>query len=369
MHPPGDGRVTHKIARGLREAGIDVSWVGPGATAPKQDHGIQFHFLPPGGGWSGRFRRRSSLKEAAMKLRGVNVWMGVELDSARIAIQLARRIGGRSVFDVHEVYHDDIVRHRVPPWLFRPASALVRRTMRHLCRDSDLVIGAGITRVDPYRDVIKEAMVVRHCLSASFGHLAPSVPMSPSRECFRVMHGKASLGHGTREVIRGVSEAVRLGSKHLKLVLFRSFVPAERYAEAEITREAADLGVSECIEWRDPVPFDEMFGILRECDLGLIAYQRVLGGNSMPNRVFEYMAMGVPFVFPSYANELVGMLKGWDCAHAVDTEDPKAFGKAIHELSTNPERLRAMGFSARRAFLEQFNMERELKPFIDWIQR
>lgn len=363
IHPPDDGRVTHKIGRGLREAGFRVSWVGPGTQPPKDHHGIEFHLVPPGPGILKRILRRRVVHQAAQQLKGVDVWIGVEMDSARLAINLARANRARSVFDVHEVYHDDIVRHKFPGLLAPPARWLVYRAMRRLCRDADLVMGAGITRVEPYRDVAPNAIVVRHCLSGSYGEMKPASP--GGKECFRLMHGKATLLHGTREVLGAMRWAKENGLQTLRVVFFR--FPRHAADEARIIAEATKLGVAEMIEWRDPVPFEGMFDILSECDLGLICYPRILGCNSMPNRVFEYLAVGLPFVFPSYATELRGMLEGNGCAIGADTEDAAALGGVLVALARDADRLRAMGGKGRQLFRERFNMEQEIAPLTAWI--
>lgn len=182
------------------------------------------------------------------------------------------------------------------------------------------------------------------------------------------MHGKATLLHGTLQVFRGIAEAQRISGLSFKVLLIKSFNPEERFGFDEAVRAARGLGIEHSLEWHDPVPFEGMFQLMRECDLGVIAYTRVLGENSMPNRIFEYMALGIPTICPSYARELVTLVHDAECGILVDVEDPSALGRAFADLASSPKESIAMGDRGRTAFASRFNMERELEPFVEWIR-
>lgn len=367
-HPPGDGRVTHKIGRAFREAGMKVTWIGPGKEAPAVHHGIDFRLLPVAGGWGNRFKRRKLLLDEARKLDDVGVWFCVEPDSAAMGIRLAAERGGRSVFDIHEVYHDDMLKGRVPRVLQPPLGWIVRQLLTRTCRKSDLIVGAGITRIEPFARVARQSMVVRHCLARAYGDGPAARPFDGTRDAVRILHGKASLMHGTRAVMRAVAHAKRTSPARFRLVMFKSFSTAEQFGLEDAVREARELGIEDSIEWLDTVSFDKMFDLMRGCDAAVIAYSRELGVNSMPNRIFEYMAAGIPTVCPSYARELVSILEETHCGVLVDAEDPRALGDAFVALASDPAGSRAMGGRGRAAFASKFNMEQEIQPLIDWIR-
>jgi glycosyltransferase involved in cell wall biosynthesis len=151
--------------------------------------------------------------------------------------------------------------------------------------------------------------------------------------------------------------------------MFRSFAPNEGFGAEEAMNLAAELGISDAIEWHDPVPFHEMFGLMRTCDLGVIAYTQKMGVNCMPNRIFEYMAFGLPVICPIFARELVSILDDTKCGLLADTEHGGSLGEAILAICSAREEARAMGLRGRRAFTQRFNMENELQPFVDWVSR
>jgi glycosyltransferase involved in cell wall biosynthesis len=366
-HPAWDGRVTHKIGKGLRSAGMRVSWIGPDLEAPVPGHGIEFNLLSPESGWMARYWRGRALLEAASRLSDVDIWFGVEPDSAAIAIKLAQRCGGRAVFDIHEMYHDDMLKGRVPTLLKPLLGAVMKWKLARICRGSDLIIGAGLTRVEPYQSAARTSMVVRHCLSGELAREPGATPFDGSRGFVRIIHGKATLSHGTRQIMEAAAYVRQHSGPKLRILMFKSFHPNEKFGLHEAMKLATDLGVADMIEWHEPVPFQNMFDLMRTCDLGVIAYTQEMGVSCMPNRIFEYMAFGIPVVCPVYARELVSILNETQCGILAQTETGESLGEAILAVSADREAAKEMGLRGRRAFVERFNMEQELQPFVDWV--
>lgn len=366
-HQPGDGRVTHKIGKGLRDAGFKVTWIGPGRDRPEPDHGIDFKFLAAEGGLAARYRRVQALFRAAAQLQGVDVWFAVEPDSAAVGVKLARGHGGRSVFDIHEVYHDDMLKGRVPSPLQPVLGLLIKWKLSQICRKCDLIIGAGVTRIAPFESVARRSMVVRHCLSRAIANEPSAAPFDGSRDFVRVLHGKASLSQGTRQMMEAAAHLRRKGGPKLRVLMFRSFLANEGFGIEQATALAADLGIDDLVEWHDPVPFHDMFGLMRTCDLGTVTYTRQMGVNCMPNRIFEYMALGLPVICPAFARELVPILEETKCGILAETESSEMLAKAIVDVCSDPVGAREMGSAGRRAFQKRFNMEQELQPFVEWV--
>ena len=85
---------------------------------------------------------------------------------------------------------------------------------------------------------------------------------------------------------------------------------------------------------------------------------------SLPTKLFEYMAAGVPFVasdFP-YWRQLFGPA---DAGVFVDTSDVPASAKVIGELLADDERRAQMGRNGRRAIETEFNFERDAPLLVD----
>lgn len=92
---------------------------------------------------------------------------------------------------------------------------------------------------------------------------------------------------------------------------------------------------------------------------GLVLFQPGPNHNeSGPNKLFEYMASGLPVVasdFP-YWREVV---EGKNCGLLVDPADPSAIARALEEVVTNEAASTVMGRNGRDAVAKEYNWENE----------
>lgn len=374
QHHAGDPRVSHKIGTSLVANGMRVRWIGPEFGGKGTLEGITFDYFAAKKStlWE-RLNRKRRLRNKCFELIHefeMGVVIAVEPDSAFVASQLARRCNARAIFDIHEVYHRDALVDRIPRWLHGAVSPIVLSYMRHACRRMDLLIGPGRSRIDPYRRREQESLIIRHCLGKEVIERNCGAPFLAGRKCYRVMHGKANASKGTMEVIRATALAAKMlpDGVELCLVCFDDFGindKDERSAFYELVRRE---GLEGQVELRSMVSFTEMLEILVHCDIGLIAYGRECGVNCVPNRLFEYMAVGLPAIVPSFAIELKPIIEEFRCGLAVDTENPEAIANAIVWLVGNQEEARSMGNAGRLVSRESLNMEAEIEPLIRWIR-
>jgi glycosyltransferase involved in cell wall biosynthesis len=89
--------------------------------------------------------------------------------------------------------------------------------------------------------------------------------------------------------------------------------------------------------------------------------------NAQPNKIFEYMAAGLPVIgsnFPMWHD----LLEKNKCGICVDPADPKAIAKAITYLKTHPEEAKAMGENGKRLVQETYNWKAEEKKLFEFYQ-
>ena len=375
QHQPDDARVTHKLGDVFVKNGFRVTWVGPEHPIRGTFPGIAFHYFAAteSSRWErlGRSRRLEHMCLGLSEISTVTNFFAVEPDSAAVAIRLARRFGARAVFDIHEVYHKEGLIDRVPRWARPLASYLVLHKLRSICRRVDLVMGPGRTRVAPYAPRTRESMIVRHCLSRKTIEEHAATPFGDTRKVVRIMHGKALYSKGTREMIRAVAMAERMlpGGPPLRLVCFDDFGIGSSQGRMAFFEAIKEEKAEHLIELNPVVPFSKMLSILSECDIGVIAYGRECGANYIPNRIFEYMAVGIPVVVPSYAVELQPIIQRYRCGLAVDTERAEAIADVIVRLISDQNAARKMGRAGRLSSLKELYMEHEVQPLIEWLRR
>lgn len=352
----------------LREQGWRVSWVGPEAPRIGRDYGIEFHYYGPGKGKVGRLLHHRSAHRLAATIPEVDVYFAVEPDSAQVAVRLAKAHRAKAIFDIHETYHDDMLDRWVKGTAKRIVGALVRRRMSRICRRSDLVIGAYHSVLAPYEHLPVPKMLLHNCVPLSFGDGEPAEVLPSGREHVYMLHGKATLMRGAREVLQAAIIASERLGRLVKVLMFRVFESEE--AEQRFLAALEEMRGAPYVDLRDRVSYHEMAEIMRSsCDLAALMYPRTLGVNGLPNRLFECLATGLPVIGPDYGVEVSRIINAVGCGVLVDTENPDAVAEAIVQLVEDPDRARHMGQLARKAYLERYNWETEVQPMLDHIRR
>jgi len=115
--------------------------------------------------------------------------------------------------------------------------------------------------------------------------------------------------------------------------------------------------------------FEAVVEMLAEARLGLVLFHpRPNHLESQPNKLFEYMAAGLPVVASSFPlwKEIV---EGTRCGLVVDPLDPHAAANAIRWLLAHPEEAEAMGARGRQAVHDRFNWRREEATLLDCYAR
>lgn len=370
-HPVDDKRVNAKIAQSLRGAGFRLSWVGPGhsdfdpSTAFRQ--GIEFVPTRPIKSRLDRLRSSARLRERIAEVKGVDVYYTPDPDAVPLVLEMAARDRAKVVFDIHEIYHGAQLSRWVLGLKVPPLQAFVRQRIAHAAARCDLVVGVSDAVLAPYTTSASPRLVLRSCAPKWFADGPAADVMGSGRSRFRLMHGLATLDRGAQQVL----EAVRIAQASipaLQVVMIAVGRPDMDQKAAEVKAVAERLGLGGGFDLVAGVPIRQMPSLLAPCDAGVIAYGRDLGLDSLPNRMFEYMAAGLPVIAPAYSTEMAKIVTAERCGLLVDCEDPAAIAAALVRLYQDPEESRAMGQRGREAFLQRHSWEVEVRPLIDQIR-
>lgn len=371
-HATDDMRVYYKMAHSFMASGMQVSWVGPETTLYAQEQEepefpLDRHLYPRRPGRLGRLFRFMSAYRTARQIKGIDVYYCPDPDSAFVGWWLARRLGGRVVFDLHENYQ---VPHTIQPsgslWGAGIIGRIIQSVIAFICRRMNIVVGVSKSVIAPFLPSIKNSLVIRNCAPKRLFSGS-----SPSRDhadgAFTLMHGTGALGRGTDVVLDATATAFPR-VRNLRVIVFNSFTEhADGYGEEAFRHSVDRLGIEDQIDLREPVPLRSIPPILQVCDGGLIGYGRELGVGSLPNRLFEYMASGLAVIAPSYAVEIKSIVEQEQCGLLVDFEDPDDVARAIVFLGEHADQCRAMGDRGRIAFERKYNWEEEVRPLLDQI--
>ncbi len=371
-HPRDDVRVNHKFAHTFVKEGFRVSWVGPNYTYVSREHaqfpGVESHLFAAGGGRLSRLVGCVSAYRQGSRVEKVDVYYAPDPDAAAAALRLARRCGARVIFDIHEAYHDIHMERWIRGRTGKAVRQLYLKALARICSQCDVVTGVSQAVLEPFRPVLRESMIVRSCAPLYFAEGSPPGDHHQRDLRFTFIHGKADLSHSTDVVLRALSIAKRRVSG-LRCVMFDHFLPSvEGFGRDQLRESVSSLGIDDVVELRERTPMERMPEVIRRCDAGLIAIDRRRGRPCIPNRLFEYMAPGLPVIVPEYALEICNIVEAERCGLKADFEDPSSVAAAMVQLAENPCECKQMGGRAREAFIKRHNWEVEVQPLIHRIR-
>jgi glycosyltransferase involved in cell wall biosynthesis len=132
---------------------------------------------------------------------------------------------------------------------------------------------------------------------------------------------------------------------------------------------ARDMGISGSCIFTGQVPYKEIGDYLSVIDMGVMLFERdELFDIGLPNRLFDYMGAGVPFVTTSLPM-IVGVVKKYDCALIIPPSDVQSLVEAIRKLKGDQKLRKELGERARRAFRDDLSWERQEEKLIALYKR
>ena len=119
---------------------------------------------------------------------------------------------------------------------------------------------------------------------------------------------------------------------------------------------AGRLGVGGRVHLVPPVPSDDVVDYTASATIGVapIVPTTLNNAYSLPNKLFQYMAAGVP-VLASRLPQLTEIVEASEAGVTVNTRDVPALAAALRSLLADAPRLDEMGHNARRAVEERYN--------------
>ena len=141
--------------------------------------------------------------------------------------------------------------------------------------------------------------------------------------------------------------------------------PADAQARAEL-EPARDSGL---VRWHGFVPNDEAMLITDGALAGLsLLHDDPNLRISMPTKVAEYMARGVPIITTPLPLA-VELVKRHDCGFVVPFGAPAAAAEAVLALQRDPELREAMGLRGHQGASEYLRWPEDAKAFVAQLER
>ena len=337
VHHPADARIYHRQIRALLEAGHQVTYVAPSEvenfSAERTGPQLQIIPVPRAVGRNRLGALRAARRELARPSAGADLLL---IHDPELLLALPpRRRRPPTVWDVHE---DTAAALSTKAWLPRPlrpaAAAAVHAAERLAERRLHLILAEQgyVPRFSQRHPVVPNTTYV------------PETAPPPGADQ-RVVY----LGHLSPD--RGVAEMVELAALlRPHGIAVQLIGPADARARALIEPAQAH-GL---IEWPGFVPNDQAVLMVDGALAGLSLLQDEPNfRHSMPTKVVEYMARGVPVVTTPLPSA-VELVSRYECGLIVPFGDPRAAADAVLQLAGDASlraKMGSRGHEAAHAFL------------------
>jgi glycosyltransferase involved in cell wall biosynthesis len=350
-----DSRV-EKEARSLARAGYRVTVVAEGRPwLPEREHrdGYAVVRVPRGPAKLPGLRMREyrSRLEAALDVTEPDVLHAHDSDALDAVARVAKMRGVPFVYDSHELWLGQENRGRTSIYhaLFRAWYWWLQR--RHVPRSA-----AVLTVNQPILERLESAYRVPVALVPNY----PEYSGPPDhRELHALVDGPIPDGApivlylGNIQVGRGLEELVTAMVEVPDGYLVCLGVTAE---PAELAARASDLGVLDRIRFAAPVPVDEVVAYAASANVGVALATPISLNNrlSLPNKLFQYMAAGIPVVASDFPH-IRTIVEDCGAGICVDPTQPGEIALAIRRILADPVAAAAMGSRGVAAVRDKFN--------------
>ena len=358
VHTASDVRIFHKQAKTLVRVGYDVTLIAQHNKDEVVD-GVKIVALPKP---RNRFVRIFKLTWQAFKLalrQRAHIYPFHDPEFLPISLLLKIFTQGKIIYDVHEdVSKDILTKEWIPPFARKPLARLARFVEKQIAYRLDAIVLAGETIALSPR---KSKLTVVHNYP-SLSALAKTDLSREEQSDFILLY----MGGITR--LRGAVEMVRAlehisSDLKIRLELIGKFEPPHLEAELQALRGYKRVRF---LGW---LPWESALKCSQRAHIGLVLLHPTPAHiNSLPIKMFEYMAVGLPIIasnFPLWKE----IVEGNKCGLTVDPLNPKEIAQAIEYLLEHPELRQEMGENGRRAVIEKYNWEQEAEKLLALYQR
>jgi len=360
VHKPFDVRVFHRQAVSLAAAGYEVVLLAHADFAVEKKLGVTVKGITRP---ASRWRRLTGLLAfyALCKKENAEVYHFHDFELLPIGWWLKKRTGRRVIYDCHENYPETAYeRAWLPDWIRPLLSRFIAWLEPALARTLD-----GVVCVVPDQQARLQQAGCRTLLIRNLPRLevfAAACERQPEKQNQIVYLGGLSRVRGARVMVDIMVELSRT-HPHVQLLCIGPF--NEPFVETETKEYVAQKGMAAYIRYIPYVPHEEVADYLVRSRVGLIPWQHSLQTQKMvnPNKVFEYMACGVPLV-ASDLPSLQYILEQSQAGLVAKADDAADHAAAIRRLLDDPELAGQLAANGRQYVYATHNWAREGEKLI-----
>jgi glycosyltransferase involved in cell wall biosynthesis len=361
VHRPDDSRICERECRTLAGAGYDVTYLVPGATPGRDEHGVQLAALPV----RPRSQRFLSVPEIIAALRALRPFVVHAHDPELLTLfPLLRPFVPRLVYDAHEFLREQVMAKEYIPAGARPLVAAASSLgQRGLVRFADGVVTVTDDVLSDLGSRPRLRLVApNYPRLAHFEGAAPYAELASDPRLRLVYIGALSRNRGIALML-DVME--RLGPDDALLVLGGIFSSPAFEAE---TLARLDAGLGDRVRFLGRVPRDEVPRYLASAEVLWMASSpsAQFTRPTVATKIYEGAAVGLAVL----ASDLPGRRIVADGGFGLNVA-PTVEGHlgGVRALIDRRETVAHMGERGRAAVRERFCWEALEASFVDFYAR
>ncbi|HSO78426.1 MAG TPA: glycosyltransferase family 4 protein [Bacteroidales bacterium] len=276
-----------------------------------------------------------------------------DLPLARVGKGLRERYGARFVLDLHENWPDflEVSQHtKSLAGRLLSSTAQWRKYEKESVRQADHVITV-VTEM-------KDRLVQNGAPAAKIIILENTPPVSSvtngntgAYDIFNLVYvGGITQHRGLQYVIRGLALLKKELTWHFTVAGDGRYLP-------ELKALTVMLGIADRVSFAGKITKQEAENLISRSDLAVLPHVRsVQSDNSSPNKLFEYMAAGIP-VLASNCISIKRVIDETNSGVTYVDDSPENLALKLRELYLDRENLRHMGENGRKAVMKYYNWE------------
>jgi glycosyltransferase involved in cell wall biosynthesis len=136
------------------------------------------------------------------------------------------------------------------------------------------------------------------------------------------------------------------------------------YRKAALASLAKGLGVEKNVEFAGFQPFERLPSFINAAQVGIIPHIWALYGATMPNKLFQFMMLGLPVVV-SDDPALRRVVEDTQGGLVFEQEDSKTFARQVIRLAQDPVMRNKLGDNGRKAVQEKYNWDQTVQLLLE----
>ncbi len=356
VHEAGDTRIFVKECCSLAEAGFDVGLIGTGTPSP-ENGGVRVTALPRRSRLGRWLLTNPAIALAALRRRA-DLYHLHDPELLPLGL-LLRLLGRRVVYDAHEDVPRQIMdKTWLPVWI-RPIVAGLAGLVERVAGWALSGFVAATPTIGARFPQRRMVVVRNYPRLDELEGIAAAPFASRPREVLYI--GAVSRTRGAVEVVEGF--------RRVPAELQAELIVAGPCAPPELARELIERAGQSPVRLLGRRTRSEVRGLLARARVGMVTLQPTRSYlESLPVKLFEYMASGIPVVASDFAawREIIDEPR---CGLLVDPTDAAAVGDAMTWLLGHPQESEEMGRRGAAAVRARYHWNTQAAVLVDFYRR